>query len=105
MEKMTISEVQARAEAFADGLMEKLDKFNKEYVISHPASKPLVLGRCPNCDYDLSKFITRMRLIENSISLMHKHYEIVPDGEQGSESTEEAKEADTGVTSGEAVSG
>ena len=79
MNKLPYSEARKRANEFADGLIKKLQELNADYEKQHPRVKPLVLGRCPNCDYDLSVYITRTRLYENAMKNLRTHFEMVPD--------------------------
>lgn len=90
------SELQKQADDFANGMMQQLDEFNKKYELENlTGAKPLVLARCPNCDFDLSKLILHMRFTENYIKFIQKHYVIVPDG-----TGKEVQEAGDGVSQG-----
>ena len=78
MEKISWLELDQKAEDAVDEMLKNLDAENKKYKEEHPDvnSEPLVLGTCPQCNYNLSKYLTRRDLKKEFIKYLYKRYEI-----------------------------
>ena len=78
MEKITLEEFQKRVDTAVEETLKGIDEQNEEYKKENPMSnsEPLVLGTCPQCNFDLSKYLIKRDLRKAYHDLLWKNVEI-----------------------------